>query len=187
MACAFIAGKIEECHRRARDIVNVFHWLLNRLLYPNQKYKLLGYVSDEYYQWRDRVTEMEMIILRELGFMVQPHHPISLIANYLKALEIDNPKIAQRTINYANDSFRSVACVCYQPPVLACAALTLAAIDFSLPLPMDLPWFEIFEVSNSQLQHCIDLIKEVYTIPLDVSLFKTEGLTGLPNSKESIL
>jgi hypothetical protein len=71
MAALFVAGKVEECYRRARDVVNVFHWLHGRMR-SGKGPSRLPYICDEYYRWRDRLTSAEMVLLSELGFHVQP-------------------------------------------------------------------------------------------------------------------
>lgn len=190
MACIFVAGKVEECHRRARDVVNVFYWILHRLEDPtHHRFALLGYVSDEYYRWRDRLTKMEMILLRELAFRVQPWHPAGLVVNYLRALEIEDQKLAQLSVNYMNDGMASVACICYQPPVMACAAIGLAVSDLSVNLPDNPPWFEVFDVKKLEMVHCMQLINDVYSISLDVSLFlaptKDVESTEFPDPKRA--
>lgn len=45
MACTLIAGKVEECYRRVRDIVNVYYWLAQRMQ-GQPSAKIMDYVSD---------------------------------------------------------------------------------------------------------------------------------------------
>lgn len=169
MAALFVAGKVEECHRRARDIVNVFHWLYHRL--RGIPWSRLGYVSEEYYGWRDRLTAAEMALLRELGFHVQPSLPNIFLLSYLKTFDGlfsikvnkdgDGPSMAQLALNILNDSFRSTACIRYQPNVLACAAIQLAAEQGSLELPHR--WYVAFDVPDmAQLEACMRLMERVY-------------------------
>ncbi len=104
MACTLIAGKVEECCRRIRDVVNIYYWLYQKTR-GVERCQLMDYVAKEYHLWRDRVTETEVHVLRRLGFHVQPRHPVGLIANYLNALELtDDPRLGQRAISYANDA-----------------------------------------------------------------------------------
>lgn len=116
MACILVSGKVEECYRRVRDIVNVGHFIHCKIRkIPHNPFE---YVSDDYYNWRDRVTNVEIVILRELGFHVQPKHATSLFLNYLQSLDLLNknsndskipietstPSISQVSFNYLNDS-----------------------------------------------------------------------------------
>jgi hypothetical protein len=84
MACVYIAGKVEECPRRARDVVNAFYHLYCKV--RNMPLKPMPYVCDIYYIWRDRLITAESIVLRDLGFRVQPELPVGLLISYLKIL-----------------------------------------------------------------------------------------------------
>lgn len=176
MGCTLVAGKVEECSRRVRDIVNTFHWLLQDVRSVSPKC-MMDYIADEYYMWRDRITTVEMHILRDLGFHVQPRQPVGLLANYLNALELsDDPRLSQRAINYINDGMRGVVAVCHQPHVIACAAIELAAEDLKVELPEEPRWYRVFDVERKDLEEASRLIKIVYEtvtspkeIPLDAN------------------
>ena len=172
MACTFIAGKVEECYRRVRDIVNIFYWLHQDICGVKTP-SILGYISNEYYRWRDQVTTVERLVLRALGFYVQPRHPTGLLVNYLNALEVVDPRLAQRAVNYVNDAGGSVVYICHQPNVVACAAIRLAAKDFQMELPKDPEWFRVFDVEEKELAKCCELICSVYTFKLDPTLSLT--------------
>lgn len=170
MASTLIAGKVEECCRRVRDVVNIFFYLFQKLL--GQSPRLLAYISDEYYAWRDRVTTTEMHLLRQLGFHVQPRHPIGLLANYLNALELsEDPRVAQRAINLINDALRGVAYACWPPEVIACAAIAEAA-EFvgGIELPDAPRWHLVFDVAQVDLVDCQRAMKTVYRTQLRTDL-----------------
>lgn len=169
MACVLIAGKVEECCRRVRDVVNIFYWLYQTIR-AQKSIRMMEYISEEYYAWRDRVTRMEMFILRELGFHVQPRHPIGLLANYLNALELsDDPRLGQRAVNYTNDALRSITYVCWQPAVIACAAIRLAAADLDVVLPKN-EWYSVFDVQCDELEGCEKVIQTVYSFDYTIDM-----------------
>jgi hypothetical protein len=100
---------------------------------------------------------------------VQPRLPTGLLANYLNALEVEDPRISQRAINYLNDGARSIAYICFQPNVIACSVLTLAARDFDLDLPSEdedgFCWWKVFDVENeTDIDECSRMIKSVYSL-----------------------
>jgi hypothetical protein len=163
MACTLIAGKVEECCRRIRDVVNIYFWL-HQEIRGTRPIRMMDYVAEEYYKWRDRTTTAEMCVLRELGFHVQPRHPIGLLANYLNALELDDPRLAQRAINLTNDGLRTVAYVCWQPAVLACAAVNRAAEECGVTLPDR--WAEVFNVEKEEMEKCTQVLSNVYKMKL---------------------
>lgn len=180
MACILIAGKVEECSRRVREIVNIFHWLWSSI--RNQlPYRMMEYVGEEYYKWRDRVTTLELVILSELGFHVQPDQPVGLLINYLNALEMSSDvRVAQRALNYLNDGLRTVVYLCYPSPVIACAAISLAADDFGVEVPEGEPhWWVVFDVhSMKQLQQAKNVIRSAYSYKVD--------FTGVPLTREEL-
>lgn len=176
MAAVFVAGKVEESIRRARDIVNVFHHLY--CLIRNLPSGPIDYVGDIYYIWRDRLCTMESLLLRELGFHVQPASPVGLLLSYMKILEItENLEVAQMALNYLNDSLKTVAYVLFQPHVLAVSSIALALDRSSLsnellPSPNDLiaPWYTLFDVNETELIDCKKIIMTVYNRELDILL-----------------
>lgn len=123
--------------------------------------------------------------MRELAFNVQPNHPIGLLINYVRALEIEETAVPQKALNYINDwykssskvqllivnSTRGVAIVLFQPNVLACAAIRLACLDLKISLPLDPPWYLIFDVFQEEdLLKCQEAILQVYNISFDRAL-----------------
>lgn len=203
MACILVSGKVEECYRRVRDIVNVGHFVHCKI--RKTEYQPFEYVSDDYYNWRDRVTHVEIIILRELGFHVQPKHATGLLLNYLQSLDlIDLPKssISQSSYNYLNDAYilhvffsfllfifrlRGSLYILHDPATLACASIDLACEDHSMELPKeDSDWFLVFDVKNEDLTSCKSQIRRLYLekidhllplIPLELSVFSETILT----------
>ncbi|PJF17514.1 hypothetical protein PSACC_02635 [Paramicrosporidium saccamoebae] len=179
MACTLIAGKVEECCRRIRDVVNIYFWL-HQEIRGARPIRIMDYVADEYYKWRDRTTSAEMCVLRELGFHVQPRHPIGLLANYLNALELDDPRLAQRAINLTNDGLRTVAYVCWQPAVLACAAVSWAAEECGVVLPDK--WAEVFNVEKEEMDKCAQVLSNVYemNVVFDIPLISDDLMHSQP-------
>ena len=177
MASVFVAGKVEECIRRARDIVNVFHhiYCLIRSL-PSHP---IEYVGDTYYIWRDRLCTTEALLLRELGFHVQPASPVGLLLSYMKILEISdyNTNFAQLALNYLNDALKSNAYVLFQPRIITVSAISLALNHLNLTetlLPpadsIKFPWFTLFDVNETELKDCSKIILTVYKREFDVLL-----------------
>lgn len=195
MACTLIAGKVEECCRRVRDVVNIYHWLYQTLRRTSRTTvpRLMDYVGEDYYRWRDRVTATESEVLFALGFHVQPRHPVGLLANYLNALELsEDPRVAQRAINLVNDGLRGVAFVCQQPATIACAAVEWAATQLNINLLSDdTPWWSVFDVQWTDLQMCQRLLLDVYNIAdLDIkiplSIDEFDSLQTTARRKEDI-
>lgn len=178
MACVFVAGKVEECIRRARDIVNVFHHIY--CLIRNLPAHPIDYVGDTYYVWRDRLCTTESFLLRELGFQVQPASPVGLLISYMKILEItsnsDHQELPQVALNFLNDALKTNVYVLFQPRILAVSAISLALdrlnLNFLLPPPESLtfPWYSLFDVNETELAACKQIILTVYDREMDTLL-----------------
>lgn len=188
MASVFVAGKVEECIRRARDIVNVFHhiYCLIRSLPAHP----IDYVGDTYYIWRDRLCTTEAHLLRELGFHVQPASPVGLLLSYMKILEVsdyvceDGTVFAQVALNYLNDALKTNAYILFQPRIIATSAIASALDHLNLVktlLPpvesLKFPWYALFDVNETELVECKKLIATIYNRELD---------TLLPLTKEEL-
>ena len=162
MAAVFVAGKVEECIRRARDIVNVFHQLY--CLIRGLPAHPIDYVGDVYYVWRDRLCTAEALLLRTLGFHVQPASPVPLLISYLQVLELPQllPELPQVAFSWLNDLLRTPVGVLYQPNVLSVCAIDLAAGELKFTFPADLvaEWFALFDVNGEELSGCKKVVLE---------------------------
>lgn len=104
MTALFIACKVEECPRKVRDIINVF----DRLLKKRQGLPLtvLDTSSTRYSRWRGHLKSTELVMLKELGYVLYVDHPHKFFLHYINCLEAP-PEVAQRAWNFLNDR-----CVC---------------------------------------------------------------------------
>lgn len=168
MAALFVAGKVEESYRRTRDVVNVFHRIHQSL--RGQPLRPMAYISDDYYTWRNRLTAAEILLLAQLGFHVQPVHPIVLLINYLEAFGVFDGGFRQAALSLLNDGMRSVACLRWNPPVLACAAIQRVADMRGIAMPQDPQWFRVFDVQAKELELCVKMLERVYLVEVDKDL-----------------
>jgi len=119
----------------------------------------------------------EKHILKNLAFYVNVQHPHKLVVSFLHMLEArDHPTIPQLAWSYVNDryvgtlrhwsafvraahrddrwgrahaiySFLSNVHVRYQPNAIAAAAIMLACREAKHPLPLNPPWWLLFETT----------------------------------------
>ncbi|EPZ35487.1 Cyclin C/H/T/L domain-containing protein [Rozella allomycis CSF55] len=142
-----------------------------------------------YTDYRERIVLGEVRILKELGFNIHVNHPYGLLVNYAKSLEIaSNSKLCQIAWNYVNDSAKTIIPVCFQPNVIACAALYLAATECNVGLPTSPAWYEVFDCKLNDILHiCATLIelKKKHADPLKMPWTTEELSDYVINGPES--
>ncbi|KAJ3240804.1 hypothetical protein HDU81_002657 [Chytriomyces hyalinus] len=153
LACLFLAGKVEECNRPIRAIVNVYFALK---IYLDSGKTAAGFVDiplDTYNDYKDAIIRNETHILARLGFNVHVQHPHGFMVNYLQSLGLAaNKELAQFCWNCLNDIIRTPVVVYYQPNVIACAAIYYGACKFSVVLPTSPPWWELFDATLEDVE-----------------------------------
>lgn len=165
MASLFLAGKVEECTRRMRDIINVAYHLKLRKQGKRPKVILLG--GDLYITWKAKLIRYERMLLKELGFNVfaVTDIPHKYILYYVKALG-DDAALAQESWNFLNDCMRLDLCVRYRSEAIACAAIALAASRVGFPLPSSVPWHDVFSTSAEEIAEIGRAILGMYSYPV---------------------
>ncbi|XP_039298094.1 cyclin-L2-like [Nilaparvata lugens] len=156
MACLFLASKVEECPRRIRDVMNVFHHIKQ---IKSQKTIQPMQINDHYIILEKQVIMTESRVLKQLGFCVHVKHPHKIIVVYLQVLGYEKHQpIMQLSWNYMNDSLRSDVFMRYDPETVACACIYLSARKLRIPLPKQPPWFGLFGISED---HIVDVCKRI--------------------------
>ena len=160
MACIWLASKIEEAPRRIRDVINVFHYMHQKLKDKSCTPTPLP-LDHSYIELKARVIKLERRLLKELGFCVHVKHPHKSIVVFLNVLGLDkNRDLVQTAWNYMNDSLRSVLFVSHSPETIACACIYLAARVLQVPLPNKPHWFYLFNATEEDIkQICVSILK----------------------------
>jgi len=156
MAALFLSTKTEETPKKMRDICNVF-WRIH-LRESNLPLAPLDIQKEEYWKLKEDVMQTERYFLKELGFIVHTAHPHKFILNFLKILnQTSSKELAQRAWNYLNDGLRTNICLRFPPPVIATAAIYMAARDLAVPLPEEpKPWWELLIQLQKTLMKFVD-------------------------------
>ncbi len=161
MSCILLATKVEETGRSVRDILTVTHRVLQRrsgLKSSSKEYTVLDSTSRKFKRWQDQVLALELLILKELGFILYVDHPHNFFFHYVNALNA-GPEIAQRAWNFLNDAMRRDICLRYKPESIATAAIYLSArvLQIALPEQAGACWYELFDTSK-QCKSCHECV-----------------------------
>ena len=143
----FLACKLEECPRKLRDVVNVFHEMSRR----REKKPLthLGYFSKRYEDIKADLVRVERHMLREFGFCIHAEHPHKFVLNYLRMMGQDSAMVTRRgrsqTIRWTT--------LCMVQGVQGGGGVHLPRRrEAALVLPEDPPWWDLFDVTKEQIE-----------------------------------
>ncbi|EFJ47579.1 L type cyclin [Volvox carteri f. nagariensis] len=162
-ACLFLATKLEENHRRTRDILMVFD-RINKRRDGSKSMPLLIPETKEYDVMKERVITYERILLKTFGFIIHAVHPHKYVNSFVHSLD-GSGELQQLAWNMLNDSLRTTLCVRFKAHVVAAGAIYLAARRLQVPLPENPPWWEAFKVPTDQLVQVVLTLHNVYQRP----------------------
>lgn len=165
MACLYIGMKAEDCLRKISDVLVVFDRIYKRA--NNLPLSLFTSEMKRYEIWRQRLLDIEMAALDELGYILKYEHPHKMLLSYLHTLELDSEVFSQRAWNYLNDSCRSPLYVDFNPEALTCSVIYLTAIELNEPMiSQPVPWYKYFDVDFDEIIRCCSAILILYTYPV---------------------
>ncbi|GIL44618.1 hypothetical protein Vafri_2145 [Volvox africanus] len=162
-ACLFLATKLEESHRRTRDILMVFD-RINKRREGSKNVPLLIPETKEYDVMKERVITYERILLKTFGFIIHAVHPHKYVNSFVHSLD-GSDELQQLAWNMLNDSLRTTLCVRFKAHVVAAGAIYLAARRLQAPLPLSPPWWEAFKVPTDQLVEVVQSLHNLYQRP----------------------
>ncbi|MED6138065.1 Cyclin-L1-1 [Stylosanthes scabra] len=161
-SCVWLASKLEESPRKARQVIIVFHRMECRR--ENLPVEHLDLYSKKYVDLKMELSRTERHILKEMGFICHVEHPHKFISNYLATLETP-PELRQEAWNLANDSLRTTLCVRFKSEVVACGVVYAAARRFQVPLPENPPWWKAFDAEKSGIDEVCRVLAHLYSLP----------------------
>ncbi|CAE8735361.1 unnamed protein product, partial [Polarella glacialis] len=177
-AAVLLASKVEETHRRLRDVVVVFHRLHMRSVIEGGKPAYAGRPTPatdpaglDMLEMKQAIMAVERHMLQELGFAVSAllEHPHKYVLQFVKSLKRSTDfvlcELAQTSWNYLNDSMRTSLCCEYQPHQIATAAIFLAARKLGLKLPHNPPWWAVFDTEHEVMCRIARVICGLYRRP----------------------
>lgn len=161
-SCVWLASKLEESTRRAKQVILVFHRMECRR--ENLPMEHLDLFSKRFAELKENLSRTERHILKEMGFVCHVEHPHKFISNYLATLETP-PELRQEAWNLANDSLRTTLSVRFKSEVVACGVVYAAARRFQVPLPENPPWWKAFDAEKSGIDEVCRVLARLYSSP----------------------
>nr|DAD37891.1 TPA_asm: hypothetical protein HUJ06_008532 [Nelumbo nucifera] len=161
-SCVWLASKLEENPRKAKQVLIVFHRMECRR--ENLPIEHLDVFSKKYSELKVDLIRTERHLLKEMGFICHVEHPHKFISNYLATLETP-PELRQEAWNLANDSLRTTLCVRFRSEVVACGVVYAAARRFQVPLPENPPWWKAFDAEKSGIDEVCKVLAHLYSLP----------------------
>ena len=156
----FLACKLEECPRKLRDVVNVFHRMSRR----REKKPLthLEYFSKRYEDIKADLVRGRAAHAPRVRVCIHAEHPHKYVLNYLRMMGQNSAmidaawKIANDSANHAVHRFKAYK--------VAVACIYLAARKLGVVLPEDPPWWDLFDVTQEQIEMMCESVLAVYEL-----------------------
>ncbi|KAI4834620.1 cyclin [Plasmodium brasilianum] len=184
-ASLYLSCKLEENFCRVYKIISTFYFLYKYEDLKSKHYyfdlkniKLehfkIDIESQEYKNMKVDIYTYELLILKEIGFLVHKiiQHPHLFLLPYIHSLfnnlnKFDGDitkKLAQIAWGFLNDSMRTTLCCEYQPRCIAVASIFLASYKLNIPLIKSTNWFKLFDVEYDDIKRICIRILQLYKI-----------------------
>ncbi|CCG83010.2 Cyclin Ctk2 [Taphrina deformans PYCC 5710] len=151
-ACLFVAAKMEDTSKKAKDILLVSHAL------RNPQSPDLDPESSLMEEQRRRVMGLERMILESCAFDFRHRHPQAFLLKFAHALEYG--KVQTRLAwDISLDAYRTWLPLQVPPHVTALACLILSTRIETTELQVDI---RRFEVEQAQLQLALESLLDLY-------------------------
>lgn len=158
-ACLFLACKVEEVHRKLRDVL--------RYSYELQHGEKLEVDSEPFNNFKKQVLAAERLVLQTIAFDLTVEHPHRFLQEHASLLQLsldDRRSLVQTAWSFVNDSFASTVCLQFRPQMIAAAAIYLAAKNLKIELKSndDREWWQRAQVNLDDLADATEQILEAF-------------------------
>lgn len=174
MSSLYLAGKVEEQHLRARDIINVAY----RYLHPGSEPLEL---DAHFWEMRDSMVQCELLVLRGLRFQVAFQHPHKYLLHYLLSLQNwmnrytwQRTPIALTAWALLRDSYHGGLCLRFRAQHIAVAVIHLALQAYGVKVPAQAeagkPWWQVFcdDITEPIIDDIVYDLVQIYTLDSEI-------------------
>lgn len=151
-----------------------FELFLERNKLPIQSLEVCNPI---FLNWKSELIMIERIILRELGFSLYiiVDHPHQFMAYIMTNLQTTYSSLSTQDVDtlaesawfYLNESKKTSVELEYEPIVIACAAVYLAANIHDIVIPSSpTSWWLLFDVDYSAMREIGDTILDMYDLEI---------------------
>mmetsp|Transcript_61780 Transcript_61780/g.146042 ORF Transcript_61780/g.146042 Transcript_61780/m.146042 type:complete len:250 (+) Transcript_61780:140-889(+) len=88
--CLFLAGKVEECPKKLKDVVQAYHQLRNKSTQP------LLEQSKEFFELKECILIHERIVLNMLSFDISVTHPYKFLMSMVQTIDGTSDSLSSR-------------------------------------------------------------------------------------------
>ncbi|KAK0445501.1 cyclin-like protein [Armillaria borealis] len=152
----YLGSKLEECSLRVRDLVNVYHVLLQRAKGKvGKEIGVMSYFGNTFYELKDC----------RLGFNTHVVLPYGSLVSYLRLLGQDKQNVVAKAWGYLNDALQSPVYALYQIPTIVSAAILLTIRFLAIRLPD--AWWKLFDTEWEDVWSVCGYIMRLYHPEVD--------------------
>jgi hypothetical protein len=179
-ACIFVACKVEEDHRRLRDIVNCATMLEPKPCYKSDLYTysktaspcstiLLPFqqtpprLEEGYWNSKEQMVTTEQYVLRWLAFDVvvsHPHRAVVIVMSELMEEGSLRSMLLSRAWKLVNESVWDVRLQGHSVMTLAAGIVTVVLEDYHLQ-PVSIPWWRNYAVNDTELHQVQQQLRQL--------------------------
>ncbi|CAA0829142.1 Cyclin-T1-4 [Striga hermonthica] len=158
-ATLFLASKSEETPRPLNDVLKVSSEILHGHEFATLSFKL---PLDWFEQYRERILEVEQLILTTLNFELGVQHPYESLTSTLQKLGFPHSGFLNLALSLISEGLRSSLWLQFKPHQIAAGAAYLASKYLSLNLSSSGNVWKEFHTPPSVLSDVAHQLMELY-------------------------
>lgn len=147
----YISSKLEETPFSLHSLISAFYFIIN--------HSHMNHIDTTSIETNIKI--MEMIIMKELGYYMEPFmkHPHKYLLHIVKLIRND-VKLFKDTWGYLNDMYYTTLIVNYKNEALVCGGIYYCSRVKYIEIIDNIEWWEIFNVQFTEIEEiCAEMLK----------------------------